>query len=145
MPSEGRFFDVQFRSDEDWRRHNLPEKTFYAVDYRTGICDPMDPESSIATVWVHEDCYNRLSQDRQGGLPKFLACEVIVQILQESFEEWKDLDTVDPSSPLATVLRKINRDNPISIEELKSLVDGPRKNEIRALLQDDTGLVRALV
>jgi hypothetical protein len=100
MPSEGRFFDVQFRSDEDWRRFNFPEKTFYAVDYRGGICDPMDPECSIATVWVHEDCYTRLSQDRQGGLAKFLACEVIVQILQESFEDWKDLDAVDPSTPL---------------------------------------------
>jgi hypothetical protein len=145
MPSEGRFFDVQFRSDEEWRRFGFPEKTFYAIDYHGGICDPMDPESSIATVWVHEDCYTRLSTDRQGGIAKFLACEVIVQILQESFEDWKDLESVDPASPLARVLKKIDRNNPISIEELKSLVVGSRKNQIRALLHDDMGLVRALV
>lgn len=145
MPSAGRFFDVQFRTDEEWARFGFPQKTFYVVDYHGGICDEMDPESSIATVWVHADTYTRLSGDRQGGITKFLAVEVIVQILQESLDEWKDLETVELRSPLATVLRKIDRDNPIAIADLRSLVDGPRKNTIRALLHDDMGLVRAFV
>jgi len=136
---------VQFRGDEEWERLGYPAKTLYAVDYHTGICDEVDPESSIATLWVHEDTYTRLSSDRQGGITKFLACEVIVQILQESLEEWKDLETVEPRSPLATVLRKIDRNNPISIADLRSLIDGPQKNKIRALLQDDMGLVRAFL
>jgi len=144
MPSTGRFFDVQLRTDEEWAAAGYPAKTFYAVDYHGGICNETEPDSSIATVWVHADAYSRMSNERLGDeIQKILAVEVIVQILQESIEEWKDRETAEPRSPLATLLRKINPDTPISIADLRSLVEGPRRNTLRPLLHDDIGLVRA--
>ena len=146
LPGTGRFFDVQPRNDEDWIQAGYPAKTLYVVDYHGGVCDETtETDSSIATVYVHSGVHNKITNDRLGeGIQKFLATEVIVQVLQDSIDDWKDLDTVVVRSPLAALLKNLDSGNPMSISDLRSLVDGGRRKKLRALLQNDMSIVRAL-
>jgi hypothetical protein len=147
MPSEGRFFDVRLRTDDEWVFAGYPAKTFYAVDYHGGICEETEGDARIATIWVHADAHNRMANDRLGdGIQKVIAAEVVAHILKESMDEWQNVANTDipVRSPLAMVLKKISPGSPLSIADLKSLVDGPRKDHLRPILQDEAGLVRSL-
>jgi hypothetical protein len=94
---------------------------------------------------VHSDTHNKIANDRLGeGIQKFIAAEAIVQILQESIDDWKDRETVESGSPLARLLRNLDPRSSISVSELRSLVEGRRKQHLRALLHDDMSIVRAL-
>ena len=146
MPGTGRFFDVQPRDDDDWIQAGYPAKTLYVVEYHGGICDETaETDSSIATVYVHSDVHNKITSDRLGeGIQKFLAVEAIVQVLEDSIDDWKNREEVEARSPLATLLKNLDSGNSISISDLRSLVDGGRKKHLRALLQNDMSIVRAL-
>jgi hypothetical protein len=136
------FYDVRPRKDEDWIAANYPAKTFYAVDYHGSICEP---DARIATFYVHADAYTRLAADKLGlSVQKMLACEIIVQILQESIREWGTREQAEPRSPLYTILEKIDPRGAITIRQLKSLVEGS-PNRLRALLQDESDLVRSFL
>jgi hypothetical protein len=136
------FYDVRLRKDEDWIGAGYPAKTFYVVDYHGGICEP---DTQIATVYVHSDAHTRLARDKLGlSVQKILACEMIIQILQESISEWRTREQTETRSPLYTILQKINPQGPIAISELRSLVEGSPKR-LRALLQDDADLVRSFL
>lgn len=136
------FYDVRLRKDEDWIAANYPAKTFYAVDYHGFICEP---DARIATVYVHSDAHTRLAGDKLGlSVQKIIACEMIVQILQESISEWRTREQAEPRSPLYTILQKIDPQGAITIPQLRSLVEGSTKR-LRALLQDDADLVRSFL
>ena len=92
------------------------------------------------------DVYKKLGAD---NLPKmsrplmaFLAAEIPCQILAASYADWKDSDEVDPRSPLAAFLKRINKVQPCTLPQLKQLVDQPGMPKLRAILHADQQSVR---
>jgi hypothetical protein len=136
------FYDVRPRKDEDWIAATYPAKTFYMVDYHGSI---NEPDAKIATVYIHQDAYNRMMGDKLGlSIQKMLATEILIQILQESLSEWKNRDQPEPRSPLYTILHKIDPEGAMTVSQLRGLVEGSTKR-LRALLQDDAELVRSFL
>lgn len=136
-------FDVQPRTDEQWIAANFPPKTLFSVDYTDGIASAIETGGSVATVFVHADAYNKMANSKLGdSLQPILAAEIIVTILAESYEEWKDLDDVDSGSPLETILRQLGKGKAMNLEDLKSLTKN--KALLRARLQDHLSVVQSL-
>lgn len=136
-------FDLQTRTDEAWKAAGFPAKTFFAVDYAGGIAGEMEDGSSVATVYVHIDAHNKMINSPVGdALQPMLAAEIILTIMLMSFADWKDLDSIDPASPLATLAKQLGNDSPLGLDDLKKLGNDTAK--LRALLQDRLSVVRAI-
>ena len=136
-------FDLQTRMDEEWIKSGYPRKTLFVVDYNGGIDAEPDEGSSVATVYVHEDAHNKMTNSPLGeSLQPLLAAEIITTILVESFEEWGKSSTVAKGSALETLLKKLGNGKPLPLAELKVLVSTPSK--LRAVLQDQLAVVQSL-
>ncbi|WP_019832710.1 hypothetical protein [Sphingomonas sp. PR090111-T3T-6A] len=136
-------FDLQTRTDEAWIAAGYPAKTFFAVDYAGGIAGEMEDGSSVATVHIHIDAHNKMIGSPIGdALQPMLAAEIILSIMLDSVDEWKDLETIDSSSPLATLAKQLGDAEPLGLDDLKKLCARPSK--LRAILQDRLSVVRAL-
>lgn len=138
-------FDLRTRSDDEWVKAHCPAKTLYLVEYTGGIEVEADEDApSVATVYIHEDAYNRMVSSPLGDqLQPLLAAEIITTILQLSFKEWSKLDTAVSGSPLARFLEEFGKTEPVSLSQLKDLVSN-QSPKLRAVLQDSLGATRAL-
>lgn len=136
-------FDLQTRTDEAWVAAGFPPKTFFAIDYAGGMSGEMEDGSSVATVHIHIDAHNRMTSSPIGDtLQPILAAEIITSIMLESLPEWKDVDSIDAASPLATLAKQLGQREPLNLSELKSLCSRP--SMLRAVLQDNLAVVRAI-
>lgn len=145
-PKPAEDFGVDPMEDEGWKAMGFPAKTLYHVEYYSGVNEQASKDRPIAKVYVHADVYKKLSAD---NLPKmsrpllaFLAAEIPCQILAASYSDWKDADEVDSRSPLAAFLKRINRVQPCTLQELKRLVGDPGMPKLRAILHADQQSVR---
>jgi len=145
-PKQAEDFGVDPMDDDGWKKMGFPAKTLYHVEYYSGVNEPSSKDRSIAKVYVHSDVYKKLAAD---NLPKmsrplmaFLAAEIPCQILATSYSDWKDSDEVDPRSPLAAFLKRINKVQPCTLQQLKQLVDQPGMSKLRAILHADQQSVR---
>ena len=138
-------FDLRTRSDEQWKLAGYPAKTFYTVDYAGGIEVEADEDApSVATVYIHENAYNRMTTSSLGmQLQPLLGAEIITTILQVSWKEWSKLDVAPPKSPLARFHEEFNKSGQVTFEQLKDLVSN-QAPKLRAVLQDRLGATRAL-
>jgi hypothetical protein len=136
-------FDLRTRKDEEWISKGYPAKTFYAVEYIGGIDAELDEAASVATVWIHVDAHNKMVSSSLGeAMQPALAAEIISSILLESFNDWKDSDSVDAASPLATLLKQLGKEKPLSLGGLKAMIANPPL--LKATLQDRLSVVAAL-
>jgi hypothetical protein len=143
------YFDIQTRTDEQWQSVGFPPKTLYAVEYIGGMNEPSEEVAKVATVYVHNDAYNRLTSDDRGVgrlLQPILAAEMTAQILEASLDDWCDSDEVTSGSPLSTVLKKLaDFDTSLDLNRLKSLMQPPERPRLRAILQESQGAVRTII
>ena len=136
-------FDLRTRNDEEWIAKGYPAKTFYAVEYIGGIDTQLEEGASVATVWVHIDAHNKMVSSSLGeSMQPMLAAEIISSILLESFKEWKDSEDVEAASPLATLLKQLGKEKPLTLAGLKTLVANPPM--LKGILQDRLSVVNAL-
>lgn len=136
-------FDLQTRTDEAWAVAGFPPNTFYAVDYAGGIAGELEDGGSVATVHIHIDAHNRMANNPIGEtLQPLLAAEIISSIIMESMPEWKDAETIEPASPLATLAKQLGEGAPLTVSELRLLCTRPSK--LRALLQSKLSVLRAI-
>lgn len=145
-PKQAEDFGVDPMDDDGWRAMGFPAKTLYHVEYYSGINEQASKDHPIAKVYVHSDVYKKLAAD---NLPKmsrpllaFLAAEIPCQILAASYADWKDADEVDSRSPLAAFLKRINKVQPCTLQQVKQLVDQPGMSKLRAILHADQQSVR---
>jgi hypothetical protein len=136
-------FDLRVRSDAEWTAAGYPPKTFYAVEYLGGIDTDLDEGASVATVYVHTDAHQKMVSGASGEfLQPVLGAEIISAILLESFKDWRQLESVDTASPLATLLKQLGKENPLTLQSLKTLVQRPPL--LKATLQDRLSVLSAL-
>lgn len=136
-------FDLRTRTDEEWLAAGYPPKTFYAVEYAGGMADEMADGSSVATVYMHVDAHNRMVASPIGEtLQPILASEIILSVLVESLDDWKDVLSPPPSSPLSTLLKQLSKEGTTTLEDLRKLVLQPSR--ARALFQDRLSVLKAL-
>lgn len=145
-PKPAEDFGVDSMDDAGWKAMGFPAKTLYYVDYYGGVNEPASKDRPIAKVFVHADVFKKLAAD---NLPKmsrpmmaFLAAEIPCQILAVSYSDWKDAEGVEPRSPLAAFLKRINRIQPCTLQQLKQLVDQPGMPKLKAILHADQQTVR---
>ncbi|TIL38585.1 hypothetical protein [Mesorhizobium sp.] len=137
-------FDLRTRTDEEWVAAQFPPKTLFFVEYAGGIADEGEENTYVARVYIHVDAHNRLvsSSSLSGAFQPFLAAEIVLSILTESLGEWKDLEVPHPTSPLATLLKQLGKNSPLTLDALKSAVTTPAR--ARAILQDHLAVVQAI-
>ena len=145
-PKQAEDFGVDPMDDDGWKAMGFPAKTLYHVEYYSGVNEPASKDRSIAKVYVHSDVYKKLAAD---NLPKmsrplmaFLAAEIPCQILAASYPDWKDSDELDPRSPLAAFMKRINKIQLCTLPQLKQLIDQPGMPKLRAILHADQQSVR---
>lgn len=137
-------FDVRTRSDEEWVSAGYPAKTLFTVEYTGGIEVEAEDGSSVATVYLHVEAYNRMVGAPIGdALQPLLASEIIATVLLESARDWERLEIPPARSPLATVLKQFEKSKSLSLAELRALVAKPAL--LRAELQDRLNVVRSLI
>ncbi len=141
-------FDVVPTDDDAWKQRGLPPKTLYYVDYFGGVNEPAAKDKQMAKVLVHADIHKKLTVEANQRLAKpvmtTLAAEISCQILAASFSDWELAEEVVPLSPLSAFLKRINRVQTCSLEELKSLVKQTGMLKLRALLHADQQSVRSI-
>ncbi len=142
-------FDVDPTDDADWEAMNMPAKTLYYVEYYGGINEPVSRDRPLAKVRVHSDVFKKLSADSNQKLAKpllaFLAAEIPCQILAASLSEWKDVEQPEPRSALSAFLKRINRVQACTVQELRRLVEEPGIQRLRGILHADQHCVRQVV
>lgn len=139
-------FGVEPMNDDGWKAMGFPPKTLYHVEYFGYVNEPANKERPIAKVYVHSDVYNKLAAD---NLPKlgrammaFLAAEIPCQILAASYDDWKEAETVEQRSPLSAFLKRINKVQSCTLQQLKQLMGQPGLPKLRAILHTDQQSVR---
>jgi hypothetical protein len=137
-------FDIRTRTSADWVEYGYPESTFYAVEYQGGIQVQQDEGGvSIATVFVHADRYEALVDTKLGdALQPLWASEIISQILVESLSEWENSGEAAEGSPLANLLKKIDKSGRMTLPDLAKLARSPAK--LKAQLQSQLSVLAAL-
>ncbi|TPL03743.1 MULTISPECIES: hypothetical protein [unclassified Mesorhizobium] len=137
-------FDLRTRTDEEWVAAHFPPKTLYFVEYAGGIAEESEEDTYVARVYIHIDAHNKLVSSPSLGdaFQPFLATEIVLSILTESFSEWKSLDTPHSGSPLATLLQQLGKSSPITLSALKDAINTPGR--ARAILQDRLAVVQAI-
>jgi len=141
-------FDIEPMDDDGWRARGLPPKTLYYVDYFGFINEPVSKDKQMAKVRIHADVHKRLSVETNQRVTKplmaFLAAEIACQILASSFPDWESTDEVAPRSPLAAFLKRINRVQACTLEDLRALVKESGMSKLRAILHADQQSVRSI-
>lgn len=141
-------FDVSPRDDVDWVKIGFPAKTPYLVEFFGGMNESGSKDRQIAKVWIHSDIYRKLTVESNQRLAKpvmaNIAAEITCQILTLSFSEWELADSAVPQSPLAAFLKKFNRIQKCSLEDLKIMVKQTGMPKLRALVHADIQTVRSI-
>lgn len=142
-------FEVEPLDDEGWKAMGLPPKTLYHVEYYGGFNEPVSRDRPIAKVRLHADAYRKLAGE---ALPKasrpfmaFLTAEISSQLVAASLSDWKDSDRAEPRSPLAVFLKRVDKVQPCSLEDLRRMVEEPGMSRLRAILHADQETTRRLV
>ena len=95
---------------------------------------------------IHADVYKKLAADASPKLSRpmmaFLAAEIPCQLLAASVQEWSDASQPEPRSPLSAFLKRINRIQPCTLEQLRALLGEPGMPKLRAILHADQESVR---
>lgn len=141
-------FGVDPMDDAGWKAMGFPPKTLYYVEYFGYVNEPANKDRPIAKVYVHSDVYKKLAADNLPKLSRammaFLAAEIPCQILVASFDDWKDAEVVEQRSPLSAFLKRIDKVQPCTIQQLKQLVSQPGMPRLRAILHADQQSVRQI-
>ena len=134
--------------DEAWKQLGWPAKTLYSVEYFGGANEAAAKDRQMAKVRVHADIHKKLTLESNQRLAKpimaTLAAEISSQVLAASFSEWEHAEDVVPLSPLSAFLKRINRVQKCSLDELKSLVRQPGMPKLKAFLHADQQSVRSI-
>lgn len=141
-------FDIVPMDDDAWKQLGFPAKTLYYVEYFGGVNEPTAKDKQMAKVRVHADIHKKLTVETNQRLAKpvmaTLAAEISCQILAASFSDWEFAEEVVLQSPLSAFLKRINRLQVCSLEELKNLVKQAGMPKLRALLHADQQSVRSI-
>lgn len=141
-------FDIVPMDDEAWKQMGLPAKTLYYVDYFGGINEPVLKDKQMAKVRIHADIYKKLTVESNQRLAKpimaMLAADISCQILAASFSDWEQAEEAVPQSPLAAFMKRINRVQSCTLDELRGLVKESGMQKLRAVLHVDQQSVRAI-
>ena len=141
-------FDVQPMDDEDWIEIGWPAKTLYSVEYLGGFNETAAKDRQLAKVRVHADVHKKLTVESNQRLAKpimaALAAEITSQVVSASLSDWKGAAEVTPQSPLSAFLKRINRLQATSFDELKKLAEQPGTPKLKALLHADQQSVRSI-
>lgn len=147
-PKPAEDFDIQPMSDEDWIKIGWPAKTLYSVDYLGGFNEPAAKDRQLAKVRVHADIHKKLTLESNQRLAKpimaSLAAEITCHVIAASVQDWESADEVVPLSPLSGFLKRINRVQKCSFDDLKVLAKQPGMPKLKALLHADQQSVRAI-
>lgn len=145
-PKPAEDFGVDPMDDAGWKAMGYPPKTLYHVEYFGYVNETANKDRPIAKVYVHSDVYKKLAADNLPRLSRpmmaFLAAEIPCQILAASFDDWRDAETVEPRSPLSAFLKRIDKVQPCTLQQLKLLVSQPGMPKLRAILHTDQQSVR---
>ncbi|CAN7487323.1 hypothetical protein [Variovorax paradoxus] len=141
-------FDVESTEDDVFMKLGYPAKTLYLVEYFGGINEPVSKDRQTARVRVHSDIYKKLTNESQQKLAKpilnGLAAEIACQMLATSIADWEHADEVVQASPLSAFIKKLNRVQPTSLDDLKAMAKQPGMPKLRALIHADQGSVRSI-
>ena len=139
-------FDITPMDDEQWKQIGWPAKTFYWVQYLSGFNEPAVKDKKTAIVRVHTDIHKKLTLESSQRLAKpvmaVLAAEISCQLIAASLSDWESADEVAPLSPLSAFLKRIDRIQPTSFEELKTMAKEPGMPKLKAVLHADQQTVR---
>jgi len=145
-PTIAEDFGIDPMDDAGWKAMGMPAKTLYFVQYYSGVNEPVSKDRPMAKVLIHADAYKKLSTETNAKMARplmaFLAAEIPCQILAASVSEWKDAAAPEPRSPLQAFLKRINRIEPCTLDQLRNLVEQPGMPRLRAILHADQGSVR---
>lgn len=145
-PTIAEDFGIDPMDDAGWKAMGMPAKTLYFVQYYSGVNEPVSKDRPMAKVLIHADAYKKLSTETNAKMARplmaFLAAEIPCQILAASVSEWKDAPAPEPRSPLQAFLKRINRIEPCTLNQLRNLVEQPGMPRLRAILHADQGSVR---
>jgi hypothetical protein len=145
-PTIAEDFGIDPMDDAGWKAMGMPAKTLYFVQYYSGVNEPASKDRPMAKVLIHADAYKKLSTDTNAKMAKplmaFLAAEIPCQILAASVSEWKDSVLPELRSPLHAFLKRINRIEPCTLDQLRGLVEQPGMPRLRAILHADQHSVR---
>lgn len=141
-------FDIDPTDDDVWKKLGYPPKTLYLVEYFGGFNEPVSKDRQTARIRVHSDIYKKLTSESQQKLAKpillSLAAELSFQMLAASVADWEKAEEVVPLSPLSALLKKINRVQPCTFEQLKEMGKEPGMPKLKALLHADLQTVRSI-
>lgn len=139
-------FDITPMDDEQWKQLGWPAKTFYAVQYLGGFNEPAAKDKKTAIVRIHTDIHKKLTLESSQRLAKpmmaALAAEISCQLIAGSLPDWETADEVVPLSPLSAFLKRVDRVQPTSFEDLKAMAKEPGMPKLKALLHADQQTVR---
>ena len=139
-------FDIEPMDDDGWKARGLPPKTLYFVDYFGFINEPASRDKPIAKVRLHSDVHKKLALEANAKLATptmaILAAEITSQLLASSLSDWEQTEEAEVKSPLATFLKRINRIQPCTLSNLKTLVKEAGMPKLKAILHADMQSVR---
>jgi hypothetical protein len=141
-------FDIEPTEDDAWKKLGYPPKTLYLVEYFGGVNEPVAKDKQTARIRVHADIYKKLTAESQQRLAKpilnSLAAELACQMLATSISDWEGADEVVPQSPLSSFMKRINRVQHCTLDDLKGMAKQPGMPKLRALLHADQQTVRSI-
>jgi hypothetical protein len=134
-------FDIRPIPDEEWKSMGFPARTFTFIERTRNLNEELAEDETVAIGYIHEDAYGPMANGPNGAmLQALVAVDMLVDVILDSREELKEVEAVQPGTPLERLLARLSGGGEkMTIIELQRLLGDPRK--LKALFQAELGVV----
>lgn len=120
-----------------------PGALLYAEVNGELLSEELDEDQSLAIVYIAQEIYEAMQRTKDGPLLQNLVmAEVVASVLADAASDIQEIESAPKGTPIATILEQLGEDAPMSLNDLKNVVNNPIK--LRALVHDRTDFVKCL-
>lgn len=136
--------------DDDWfKTRGLPPSTTYYVEMLSSdLNQPCDAMPDLVKVYMHQSVHNSLARDEESvigrALIKSVYVDVVSNILTVGFGNVQ-VDELQPGTILDVVASRLAKETGVSREKLIQIAKDTSGTHLRALIQAEAELTRAMV
>lgn len=148
-PRDSSYFKLYPVKSEYFVERGLPPDTaYYVEDFGIDVTAPCEQFPDMVRIAIHESVYNFLARAEDTSVGKALIrgiyADTVATVLSVGLASYEG-EAVEPRSLLTVVLDRLSKATGITTGTIKSMAKAPGGSILRALIQSEAGLMKAIL
>jgi hypothetical protein len=136
------------KSDYFVERGLPPDTAYYVEDFGIDVTAPCEQFPEMVRIAIHEDVYNFLARAEDTPVGKALIrgvyADTVATVLSAGLASYEG-EAVESRSLFTVVLDRLSKATGIRTEAIKAMAEVPGGSALRALIQSEAGLMKAIL